>query len=544
MRTLVSALVLCAPVAAQTLLYSLSGSPPAQIFGSPVARAGDVDGDGLPDLLIGIPGHDGVGTDAGAAEARRGFDGALLHTWLGEAALDEFGSAVAAAGDVDGDGQDDVLVGAARNDTLFSNGGRAYLMSGASGVPLLVLEADGNGDDEFGVGLAGIGDVTGDGVPDLAIGAHHDDVMGGNSGSVRVCSGADGSTWLMVAGLEPIDDLGHAVDACGDINLDGVPDFIAGAHDYPDFGEVRVYSGTDGAVLHHWIGLTTGDFFGHAVSGMPDTDFDGVPDLLVGAAGDDTSAPNAGRVLLFSGASGAILRQWFGDAETDLIGLWVDHAGDWNLDGVPDVAFSSPGDDTAGFGSGSGRVHSGGGPELLHWDGPVQGPRFDTSIAGLHDVDGDGRTDLAVAFVYADTSGPDGGLVQVLAGPSEGPWTDLGGGLAGVAGVPRLAGQGDLVPGTPGQLTLDGAASSASCALFLSLIQTGVPFKGGTLSAFPPLATFYLATDAAGALVLPWPAWPSGLPVGLELFFQSAVADPAALAGVSLSNLLRGTVQA
>jgi len=84
-----------------------------------------VDGDGLPDLLLGIPGHDGVGTDAGAAQVRRGYDGALLHTWLGAAALDEFGGAADAAGDVNGDGHGDVLVGAYRSDATTSNGGRA-----------------------------------------------------------------------------------------------------------------------------------------------------------------------------------------------------------------------------------------------------------------------------------------------------------------------------------------------------------------------------------------------------------------------------------
>ncbi|MBM3985930.1 MAG: hypothetical protein FJ296_09620 [Planctomycetes bacterium] len=407
-----------------------------------------------------------------------------------------------------------------------------------------MLNSDGLSDDEFGIELAGIGDVTGDGVPDLAIGAHHDDPAGPNSGSVRVCSGADGSTWLLIPGGEPFDDLGHAVDACGDIDLDGVPDLIAGSHDNPEMGEARVFSGASGAVLRHWVGLTPGDFFGHAVAGLPDVDFDGVPDLAVGASGDDSAGTGAGRVLLYSGATGATLHEWFGDAPGDAFGGWIDHAGDWNLDGVPDLAISAAGDDTGGVKSGSGRVRSGGGPELLHWNGPVQGDRFEVVVAGLDDVDGDGRADIAIAFTYADTGGPDSGLVNVVSGPTEGPWADLRGGIAGVAGIPPLLGQGDLVPGTPGQITLSGAAPSAACALFISLTQTGVPFKGGTLSAFPPLATFYLATGPTGALVLPWPAWPAGLPAGLDFFLQAAVADPAAVAGVALSNLLRGTAQA
>jgi hypothetical protein len=123
------------------------------------------------------------------------------------------------------------------------------------------------------------------------------------------------------------------------------------------------------------------------------------------------------------------------------------------------------------------------------------------------------------------------------------PWTDLGGGIAGVAGIPVLAGSGALAPGTPGDLTVSAAAPSAPALLFFSLLEVGVPFKGGTLSAYPPLATYTLATDPLGDLALPWAAWPPFLPAGVEIFFQLAVADAAAVKGASLSNLLRGVTQ-
>jgi hypothetical protein len=124
-----------------------------------------------------------------------------------------------------------------------------------------------------------------------------------------------------------------------------------------------------------------------------------------------------------------------------------------------------------------------------------------------------------------------------------GPWTDLGGGIAGVAGIPVLAGSGALSPGTPGGLTLSAAAPSAPALLIFSLLEVDVPFKGGTLSAYPPLATYPLATDPSGGITLPWAAWPPFLPAGVEIFSQLAVADAAAVKGASLSNLLRGVTQ-
>ncbi|MBM3986152.1 MAG: hypothetical protein FJ296_10785 [Planctomycetes bacterium] len=126
---------------------------------------------------------------------------------------------------------------------------------------------------------------------------------------------------------------------------------------------------------------------------------------------------------------------------------------------------------------------------------------------------------------------------------ASGPWTDLGGGIAGMAGIPLLTGSGALSPGTPGGMTVSAAAPSAPALLFFSLLEVDVPFKGGTLSAYPPLATYLLATDPAGSVVLPWAGWPPFLPAGVEMFFQLAMADAAAVKGASLTNLLRGITQ-
>lgn len=121
-------------------------------------------------------------------------------------------------------------------------------------------------------------------------------------------------------------------------------------------------------------------------------------------------------------------------------------------------------------------------------------------------------------------------------------WADLGGGLAGALGIPSLQGNGALVPGTPGSLEITQTPPAAPVLLFFSLIEVGVPFKGGTLEAYPPIAQYLFVLGPMG-LSIPWANWPNALPPGVEMYFQLAVLDPAAVKGVSISNLLRGITQ-
>ena len=117
-------------------------------------------------------------------------------------------------------------------------------------------------------------------------------------------------------------------------------------------------------------------------------------------------------------------------------------------------------------------------------------------------------------------------------------WTNLGGGLAGVSGVPQLVGTGTLVAGSAGSLALSSARPSAPALLFASLTSVPAPFKGGVLVALPPVLTMPLATNAGGALTLPF-TWPSGVPSATSLYFQYVVQDPASVKGASLSNALK-----
>ncbi len=121
------------------------------------------------------------------------------------------------------------------------------------------------------------------------------------------------------------------------------------------------------------------------------------------------------------------------------------------------------------------------------------------------------------------------------------PWADLGGGLAGVSGIPVLAGTGTLVAGSAGSLGLTSAAVSASSILFVSFASNPTPFKGGFLNTVPIVLQVGLATDGSGGWLLPWASYPSGIPTGTLIYYQVATADGAAIKGASISNLLQST---
>jgi hypothetical protein len=148
-----------------------------------------------------------------------------------------------------------------------------------------------------------------------------------------------------------------------------------------------------------------------------------------------------------------------------------------------------------------------------------------------------------VAFYSEATnlvSGDTNGMYDLfIRGPLPSPWTNLGGGLAGITGVPNLFGAGTLVAGSAGSLTLSSARSSSTAVLFVSLASTPTPLQCGLLTPFPFALALSLPTDASGTLQLPWPAWPAGVS-GLSFYFQYVLADPAAICGASFSNALRG----
>ena len=137
-------------------------------MGISVSGAGDVNGDGFADLIVGAPGADRNGTNSGSARVFSGVDGSVLYTFDGDSAREQFGDPVSGAGDVNGDGFADLIVGALFSDSNGTSSGSAQVFSGADGSVLYNLNGDSAG-DFLGISVSGAGDVNGDGVADFVV---------------------------------------------------------------------------------------------------------------------------------------------------------------------------------------------------------------------------------------------------------------------------------------------------------------------------------------------------------------------------------------
>ena len=330
------------------VLYESPGENPLDEYGFAIDGAGDVNEDGAPDFLIGAPGHP-AGAHTGRVYLVSGLDGEFLRTFDGEAAGDRFGSDVANAGDLNGDGVNDAIVGAWKAKTASGEpaGGKAYVFSGADGA-LLRSWQGAAALDSLGYAVDGAGDLDGDGLGDLIVGAPG---VNFDAGMVRIFSSADGQAILALEGEEPQDLFGWSAANAGDVNGDGVNDVAVGApqaHANGEFysGKGYVFSGADGSRLMGFGGTTNAEHYGHAVDGLGDFDGDGRGDMAFGALfGSAGGGPEAGKIEIRSGANGALLCMATQDKEADLLGTAVASAGDVNGDGLGDLIGGAPGDD-------------------------------------------------------------------------------------------------------------------------------------------------------------------------------------------------------
>lgn len=206
-------------------------------LGCSVARVGDVNGDGVPDLAGGAFMYSGEGDaqkEIGWAGVYSGKSGEPLHTWSGER-MDHLGYMIAGLGDTDGDGVSELAVGANQSGWIADYTGPGYLRvySCGSGELLYELRGEEQG-DQFSWGLAAATDHDGDGVKDLLVGAPASisvsrDETTGRPGKVYLFSGRDGAPLGACHGLETDDQFGCGVADIGDVNGDGVADFLIGA---------------------------------------------------------------------------------------------------------------------------------------------------------------------------------------------------------------------------------------------------------------------------------------------------------------------------
>lgn len=313
------------------LLRTLSASPAEPgggQFGYSLGSAGDVNGDGVADVVVGAV---LAASNFGAAYIYSGSNGALLRRITGEVAGDRFGASVAGAGDVDGDTFADILVGAEGNDTQGADSGRAYVYSGATGSLLRTYEAESSG-DFFGGGIANAGDIDQDGFDEHIVGAHNAGPSAG--GRAYVYSGQTGAQLLptLIPPLSASQYGNFFVAGAGDVNADGVLDLYVG--DYNDNGgrgRAFAYSGANGALLHSLPGATPGDGQGPG-RGAGDVNGDGYGDLIVGRYTNSTGASQAGRAVVYSGMNGAVLQTMTSTRAGENFGFDAVGLGDVNFD--------------------------------------------------------------------------------------------------------------------------------------------------------------------------------------------------------------------
>jgi hypothetical protein len=343
-----------------------------------LAMAGDLDldDDGIPDLVVGVPGYHPFGVTKGAAAVFFGPVSGDLDVTDADVLLeaednfDEAGTDVAGAGDVNDDGVADLLVGAPGDADGGLSAGAVFLLHGpltASGdLTLADAKIQGDTDAEYLSPAIGPGDMDGDGVDDVVVAATGNEGGGVSAGAVFVLLGpvttgftsATGdATWL---GEGDFAYAGAALARAGDVDGDGKADVLAGSYGYDGFtGAAYVVLGdmaTGSLASAHakLVGSEAVDFAGVSVAGRGDIDGDGTLDFVVGASGEDTGAITAGAAYLaFGPLSGtselkASRQTILGTEGNELLGRSVAIPGDLDGDGIDDVLVGAEGLDDAG----------------------------------------------------------------------------------------------------------------------------------------------------------------------------------------------------
>ncbi len=317
-----------------------------QRYGTTVAGGSDINGDGINDII--------AGSLSDKALAFSGATGDTLFLMEHPTGLfsTSFGVEVGDAGDFNNDGSSDVIVGAYNEDVGgFLRAGRAYVFGGPNGGLIATLESPLLEDGQFGIDVAGAGDVNNDGWDDVIIGAYLDRVNGlSDSGRAYVFSGATEDTLFSLQAPVPLQSahFGKAVDGLGDITGDGRADVIVGALQdfvWPSFskgGKAYVFSGADGSLVYELQSPTpdTNGFFGSQVAGVGDYDGDGINDMVVCAHTEDEGGINgSGRAHVFSGATGLLLDTFVSPNLENFgrFGIGGAAGGDINNDGRSDI---------------------------------------------------------------------------------------------------------------------------------------------------------------------------------------------------------------
>ena len=433
-------------------IHTFVGEAAGDAFGWVGVNAGDVDGDGVNDLIIGANGSSAGGNGSGRAYVYSGSSGNLLRIFTGSTGW-ALGAAVAGAGDVDGDGLADLIVGGPG-----AGAGRAIVYSGSDGSVLYNLTGEAGG-DAFGVAVNGADDVDADGYADFIVGATGHSTAGAAAGRAYVYSGQSGALLYTKDGRNPGLNLGSACDGVRDVDHDGYDDFAVGAMNAGagSTGRVYVYSGQTGQRLYTLRpgpnAVNMGRFFLNQVG---DVNADGTPDIFTTDFSDTTSGNNTGRAYVFSGVDGSVLHSIPGASSNQGFGIGQGWTGDVNDDGHDDFLVGAWLSRDAVFNGGKAVLYSGADASVLRvWTGNIASDTFGFDAVGMGDVDQDGAADVLITAAGNDQNGNGAGIAYLLSGATlfQGPTP----GLAGQ--VNTLTAHGAL-PGAPALLFVDSSLQS------------------------------------------------------------------------------------